>query len=190
MDSARPLRDVFADLAGTAGDPAEVLRDAGHPALPDELVAEAVVSYADTAPVEVAEHLAPYVSAHSVVGAQEPDGEPGEHGALDLLTTAPVGEVADGFDDLAPAGEFNDGADDAGFDPGPGLDFGTGAEAAPLPVVEDDGLEEDPADPADLDWPAEPSEAPDAVMDSPVEATVDDGDADDDDDEPDLEPLG
>src|SRR5690606_37616813 len=66
MDATRPLHDVFADLAGTGhGEPAEVLRANGHGDLPDGLVAEAVVNYADTAPMEVAQHLAPFVRAHS-----------------------------------------------------------------------------------------------------------------------------
>ncbi|GAA0445875.1 hypothetical protein Aca07nite_03870 [Actinoplanes capillaceus] len=95
-----PLRDVFAGLAGPGSAPGDFLRE-----LPEELVAEAVVSYADTAPVEVAEHLASFVSAHSAVGAETA----GELGWLDLLTTAPV-----------EAGTEIDETD---------LDFGTGADA-------------------------------------------------------------
>jgi len=147
MDSARPLRDVFADLTGggtAAGDPEALLRDQGHPGLPDHLVAEAVVNYAETAPVEVAEHLAPYVTAHSAVGAGEPLGgeTPGDEppaGWLDLLGTAPAGpgladEPAD-LDYLAPSPDELDEAADLGPDPGFGLDFGadfgTGAELVP-----------------------------------------------------------
>ncbi|MEV0900024.1 hypothetical protein [Actinoplanes sp. NPDC049802] len=77
-----PLRDVFAGLAGPGRDPGDFLRE-----LPEELVAEAVVSYADTAPAEVAEHLAPFVSAHSAVGGHDQAGDPGW---LELLATAPV----------------------------------------------------------------------------------------------------
>ena len=115
MAPARPLRDVFADLIGdpsAADDPAALLRDQGHPGLPDHLVAEAVVSYADTAPVEVAEHLAPYVTAHSAVGADPVPGDEPPAGWLDLLGTAPdvVRRPAD-IDDLAPApDEFDDAA--------------------------------------------------------------------------------
>ncbi|MEU4422838.1 hypothetical protein AB0F81_19595 [Actinoplanes sp. NPDC024001] len=130
MDSARPLRDVFADLTGAgrvAADPGELLRDQGHPALPDDLVAEAVVSYADTAPAEVAEHLAPYVTAHSVVGADAEAGEPA--GWMDLLATAPAGAEPDDIDDLAPQ------TGDAGLDES--LDFGGGAEFAPDEPVEE-----------------------------------------------------
>src|ERR687890_805827 len=97
MASARPLRDVFADLTGgeyTADDPDALLRDHGH-ALPDDLVAEAVVSFADTAPAEVAEHLAPYVMTHSAVGADPVAGDEPSVGWLDLLGSAPAGEPAD-----------------------------------------------------------------------------------------------
>jgi hypothetical protein len=106
---------VFAELAGTGstGDPGGLLRD-----LPDDLVAEAVVSYAETAPVEIAEHLAPFVSAHSAVGSESPSPE----GWLDLLATAPV-----------PV----DAADE------PDLGFGTGAEPDDLPELADlDAVEE------------------------------------------------
>jgi hypothetical protein len=115
MEPARPLREVFAELAGTGstGDPGGLLRD-----LPDDLVAEAVVSYAETAPVEIAEHLAPFVSAHSAVGSESPSPE----GWLDLLATAPV-----------PV----DAADE------PDLGFGTGAEPDDLPELADlDAVEE------------------------------------------------
>src|SRR5688572_28359292 len=76
MEATQPLRDVFAGLAGTggAGEPAAVLAASGHEDLPDGLVAEAVVNYADTAPVEVAEHLASFVRAHSPVPG--PAGDP------------------------------------------------------------------------------------------------------------------
>jgi hypothetical protein len=72
MTNAQPLRDVFTALAGEPGHeaPGDVLAAHGHPDLPEGLVAEAVVSYADTAPIEVAEHLAPYVMAHSPVPDQ------------------------------------------------------------------------------------------------------------------------
>ena len=160
MESARPLRDVFADLTGggsAAGDPDALLRDQGHPALPDDLVAEAVVSYADTAPAEVAEHLAPFVTAHSAVGAGAGAGAEPSAGWLDLLATAPAGAgVADEpaeadqraeaeeraeADDLAAAAEgFDDGAD-LGPDPGLGLDFGLGAEPAPAYGIGAEGLD-------------------------------------------------
>jgi hypothetical protein len=73
MEPVRPLRDVFAELSAAGrpapggADPARVLAEHGHGALPEGLLAEAIVSYADTAPVEVAEHLAPFVVAHSPV---------------------------------------------------------------------------------------------------------------------------
>lgn len=189
MASARPLRDVFADLTGggnTAGDPDALLRDQGH-ALPEHLVAEAVVSYADTAPAEVAEHLAPYVMAHSAVGA-DPVDEPAD-GWLTLLGSAPAGEPGD-LDDLAPVTDAGD--DPAGFEADPsGLAFGTGAE--PAPAVEagaepddaeaddataDDELVEIGPDPADLDDAGEVTGW--VAVDQIVEpSTVDEPEADD-----------
>src|SRR5690349_7689691 len=146
MESARPLRDVFADLSGgtsATGDPEALLREQGHPGLPDHLVAEAVVSYADTAPAEVAEHLARYVTAHSAVGADEVSGDEPVAEWLDLLATAPApADEPVGADLLVPEPDGLDDVADFGPDPGLGLDFGTGTEAAP-----DFGTgTEDPAD--------------------------------------------
>ena len=129
MTDARPLRDVFGDLAGDgdAGHAAEALRAGGHGDLPDSLVAEAVVNFADTAPVAVAEHLSAYVMAHSPVpfdaSGAPLDADPGDW--LDLLATAPAPVVDDDptgrVDDHAP----QDGAA-AGQHPTFDLDFGTG----------------------------------------------------------------
>jgi len=145
MATARPLRDVFADATGDeaarASDPAELLRASGHEDLPDTLVAEAVTSYADTAPVEVAEHLSQYVMANSAVPGVGTEVDPS--GWLEALTTAPetlgatVDPAAAGLDeepqvepdhtDDAPA----DGAAADAFD----LDFGFG-EAVETIVAE------------------------------------------------------
>ncbi len=106
MEQVRPLRDVFDDLAGGPGapgdpaaDPAAALDGAGHPDLPGDLVAEALVSYAATAPPQVAEQLGPFVTAHSGVPAVE-DGDPPEPPdpveGLALLDGAAAG---DGWDD-------------------------------------------------------------------------------------------
>jgi len=147
MADARPLQELLADLVGDAEarhahDPATYLAAHGHPDLPAELVAEAVVSYADTAPPDVAEHLAPFVMSHSVVPT-----EPAESDWFDLLTTAPLDQEAD--DDLAedsmlddlPAEPSWDGGD-LGPDPA-ALDFGTGSFAPVAP----------PEAPVDLDAP-------------------------------------
>jgi hypothetical protein len=197
MASARPLHDVFADLVGApsaADDPAALLRDHGHPGLPDDLIAEAVVSYADTAPVEVAEHLAPYVTAHSAVGADPVPGDEHPAGWLDLLATAPdvSGDEPVDIDGLAPAsGGFDAAA--AGLDPDLGLEFGTGAGSAsavePADGVEgpdEDGLAEFPAEPAELD------DRGDAVDWAPAEPAADLAAEEfgDDEGEPDGEPLG
>jgi hypothetical protein len=145
MDRARPLRDVFSDLVGTdtadAAEPAEVLRTSGHPDLPDTLVAEAVGSYADTAPIEVAEHLSPYVMAHSPVPLVDaPEAEPG--GWLEAVATAPVPDLtADplgGLDDLAGlAGPTDAGPPaPAAADPAHDIAFGHGGAPDPGPVAE------------------------------------------------------
>jgi hypothetical protein len=165
MASARPLRDVFADLAGApSDDPGALLRDQGHPALPDDLIAEAVVSYADTAPVEVA--------AADWAG---------------LLSTAPAGDPA-AIDDQPPAPEDVD--DGIGLDFGMGAE-----PAHPVETGDDvAGHDEDApadllADPAGLDDGGETVEWPPAAPAAdPVDDEFDDGF--DDDGEPDGEPLG
>jgi hypothetical protein len=191
MASARPLRDVFADLVGdpdAAGDPAAFLRDQGHPGLPDHLVAEAVVSYADTAPVEVAEHLAPYVTAHSAVGAGPASGDEPPAGWADLLGTAPdVSGPAD-LDDLGSV----DSGEAAGLDPEPGLDLDFGAGAGPLPGgATEDGAEipaDEPADLGDgaddLSGPAGSGDVADWMAVEPAVELADEDDAGPDDDVP------
>jgi hypothetical protein len=96
MESVRPLRDVFADLAGHddagsgASDPRTFL--AGHEGLPDDLLVTAIGSYAGTAPAEIAEHLAPIVTPSSQT-APEGDHFAGVEASdgLNLLASAPVG---------------------------------------------------------------------------------------------------
>jgi hypothetical protein len=108
MAAARPLKDVFAELTGDdAGRPDAALAAGGHGDLPADLVAEAVVSYADTAPVEVAEHLSPFVMAHSGVPMDDDAAVDGAAEWADLLATAPALEAE--FDADEP------GADDAGL---------------------------------------------------------------------------
>lgn len=106
MDAARPLRDVFAELASDESarhayrsDPQGFLRANGHGELPSGLVAEAVVSYADLAPLETAEHLAPVVAAHSAVpldgtGLGDDEGMNDPFAGLDLLASAPAAPAA------------------------------------------------------------------------------------------------
>jgi hypothetical protein len=145
MNHARPLREVFDELAGEpsaagpAADPAGVLAGSGHGDLPGHLVAEAIVSYADTAPVEVAAHLAPFVTAHSAVprdgsGLAEP---PDLAAGLDLLATAPAvppgeSEPLPGDESLPFAGATTPVPEDGS---GPALaagdDFGAGDVSGP-----------------------------------------------------------
>lgn len=142
MTAARPLRDVFTELTGDeearrahAADPQGFLSAQGHPDLSTDLVAEAVVSYADTAPPEVAEHLAPYVIEHSPVPRDgDVDMEPATAAPeswFDLMATAPAAEeFLPGPDaGLAPddsgALDPDHPADSASLD----LEFGRGAAA-------------------------------------------------------------
>lgn len=179
MDEARPLRDVFDRLVAQEHDAAGGLVGSGHDDLDATMLADALVGYSDTVPVEVAEHLEHFVTA--VTTHQAPDPTIG----LDLLTTAPA--VADDAlaepgppDDLAPA--------DPGADPEPAddLGFGTGTTEVVLPdattepvpgdtgAVGSDVLAAEPAFPSDedpdaedwldltaLDEPEEPEAGPD-----------------------------
>jgi hypothetical protein len=180
MAPARTLHDVRAGLAGDAGaqsgGAADRLGDAGHPDLPDGLVAEAIVSYADTATAEVAEHLAPFVQAHSAVPLDQPGiAAPDPAAGLDLLATAPVGPpvdapapageagagdavVEEGGEGALEAAEFGTGAFSAATDPF-GLDFGGGGqpgEAAGQAAMPAGTPEPEPV--SGLGWePAEPS---------------------------------
>ena len=59
MAPARSLHEIITGLtgdAGASGDLASVLHAGGYPDLPPDLLAEAVVSFAGTAPAEIAEH--------------------------------------------------------------------------------------------------------------------------------------
>ncbi|GEM_PF-3665485 len=154
MPDVRPLRDLFDDIAtrepgAGAGDPADVLRDAGHGDLPPDLVAEAVVSYAGTAQLQVAEALSPFSSSWA---ALDEDGT----GGLDLLSGAalPPDAVADpwaldapGLD--APAVEVFGGGDEAADLDGlwgdhPAFDLAALGSGAEEPGRLGDDLAEDP----------------------------------------------
>ena len=180
---ARPLRDLLADLVGDASarqaygaDPAGYLAAHGHPDLPEQLVAEAVVSYADTAPVEVAEALAPYVSGHGPVPVPEAHGD-----WFELLTSADVADddpFGEQFDVVETPGEWTDPAE---------LDFGAGA-----PSVDDgdhgamaDDAPDDTADdlPDDGQAPVtEPDWPVDAAPEPPIAGLPDEDDDPGDDD--------
>ncbi|MEV0713124.1 hypothetical protein [Asanoa sp. NPDC050611] len=136
---ARPLKDVLTDLVGDPSAAAGALAGAGHD-LPPDLVAEAVVSFAGTAPAEVAEHLAPFVTAHSGVPAESAPAEPADW--AELLATAPVEPDAE-LDDAAPLVAPEPA--DAGLDE---LDFGAGDDTTTGPGPDLD-LDADPG--GDLD---------------------------------------
>lgn len=123
------LHEVFDALAGqTDRSASEMLHDAGYGDLPPALVGDALVNYADTAPVEVAEHLAPFVTAHTA-HITDPDAAPDLDAGLGLLSGAfPV--AADLDSDLADVGGHL--ADVGGnlADVEGDLDFGAGGDTA------------------------------------------------------------
>jgi hypothetical protein len=186
---ARPLRDLLSDLVGDGearlaygADPAGYLAAHGHPDLPAPLVSEAVVSYADTAPVEVAEVLAPYVTEHGPVPVDEP--EVAQADWFDLLTSA------DRTDD--PFGEHHAAADPHHdwTDPA-GLDFGAGAapdtdpgDQPPTDITDHDAAIPD-HDPSAPDWTTSDThfaeEPPIDGLDDPDDPDDPDDDEDDDD---------
>jgi hypothetical protein len=172
MEPARPLHDIFSGLAHGPAEPGDALRAGGHGELPDALVAEAIVSYAGTAPAEVAEHLAPFVTGHGPVPHEDPTGLDLAHG-LDLLATVPPPEPA--TEDSAPEdpfelafGEGTGGEGTGGGEPAGAvaLDPATGTEdvLVGLEAGSDPGMAQPEPDPADLfpmPGPAEPDEAAD-----------------------------
>ncbi len=168
MDDVRPLHQVFSALAGTEAepDPGALGPAARGLDLPDDLLTEAIISFADTAPAEVAAHLAPFVTAHSPIAAVDP-AEPAElwdaAQGLGLLAGAPTGlalsepyaperlDPLDGLDGLAePAVDFGPGAATPEV-----LDLGFGygdhqpAAVDPLAPADDDAWDTVSADP----WP-------------------------------------
>jgi hypothetical protein len=133
MQPARALRDVLTDLVGDgdAAGPADVLAAGGHAGLPVELVAEAVGSFADTSPIEVAEHLSPYVMANSPVPL--PDAPAVDLADwLEAVTTAPPPADVDPTARLDDVGVLHESSyEPAGVEVGD-LDFGHGhADAGP-----------------------------------------------------------
>lgn len=156
MERVRPLREVLDDLAGAGpgAAPRHALDQAGHGELPAGLVAEAVASYADTAPIEVAEHLAPFVTAHRTSGEAEPGA------ALDLLVSAPLpppeqrADASSLLEAEVETAEPDPPAEVSAAEPS-GLDFGTGDRDEPelgVEAAEDPGSQPPvPALPSDSD---------------------------------------
>jgi hypothetical protein len=166
VEAGRSLRELFAELSRPgAGDPAELLGAAGFGDVPHSLVAEAIVNYAATAPLEIAEHLAPFAVAHGPLPGPADETTGTAHG-LSLLASAPLLDapghdeavddpIDDGptVDDLT-ADHVEHGTLDADLDVDPSaLDDPTGHIAADGPhaaVVDPaapDGLGEGPLHP-------------------------------------------
>jgi hypothetical protein len=157
MEPVRSLRELFSALSGghsgAESDPAAMLAAEGHGDLPGHLMAEAIVNYADTAPVEVAEHLSDFVMAHSAVPGVDPGPEHFDGGGADglaLLSSAPdpapVAEDLDGLTPgtdathlVAPEAHLHDAPQDAGHDTPADLGFGHGHDQALAPDAPADG---------------------------------------------------
>ncbi|MBA0125021.1 hypothetical protein H0B56_05650 [Haloechinothrix sp. YIM 98757] len=162
MEPVRPLRDVFDELI--EADPAErdvaaLLRESGYSDLPDDVLSEAIVSYAETAPVEVAEHLAPFVTAHATPGSGDAAGtRPAPEHGLDLLASMPAPEQIDDTPatDPVPDIAFGTGSDDTGIDD---LDFGAGDPASGVTTSAEatSGDTVEPGTPAGSATPGEPA---------------------------------
>jgi hypothetical protein len=183
---SRPLHAVFSELLhdeatrqAFGADPASLLDAAGYPDLPADLVNEAVASYADTAPPALAEHLAPFVMAHSPVSDAK---DPAELDGLALLATAaPVEATGVELDtDLPePAEPVGTTHVEAG-PPGDALDFGSGSElepSRPEAGTFDDALTEIPA--AHSEPEQTPSMGDDALLARDPALAVDDAEPDD-----------
>jgi hypothetical protein len=177
---ARPLKDVFAGLVGDPSAGVDALAAAGHD-LPADLIAEAVVSFAGTAPAEVAEHLAPFVTANSGV----PTEDAGSDDWFDLLATAPD---PDADEDLDDGTVIDDAAPEAQAAIGE-LEFGAGADADDPDAVTDDDLDGDADDFDDgtvgaTDEPADdPARDLDGDLQGDLSGDLDDADDDDSDDD-------
>lgn len=176
MSLRRVLQDLLADpvtRAELAQNPAETLARHGFDGLDAGHVGDAIVHYADAAPLAEAEALQPVVTG--LTGVIPADSDPwGELAALDgdgvwdepapvdevdfgagtvdEVDDVPTDEVADG--DLVDAEAFDTGADGS---PSDDADAGTGAfEPEPTDVVGDtldEVVEDDTFDPEATDAP-------------------------------------
>jgi hypothetical protein len=143
------LREVFDALVGEAHpDPGGLVRDSGFD-LSEAAATDALVNYAHSAPVEVAEHLAGFVTAHSPVPGEPAAAEVTASDGLTLLTTAPVPLGHDPADlDEQPLGGMGSGEADDGDE----LDFGSG-RIVPADEAAGTGAEGTAGDPAADDVP-------------------------------------
>ena len=111
MTRVPSLRELFERLAGESQDPHAALEAAGYGDLEPHLINEAIVNYAHGAPIEVAEHLSPFVIAHSGVpqGAEGVHETPDTVDGLSMLSSAPAEAELPG-DHLDPnSGGHHDG---------------------------------------------------------------------------------
>jgi hypothetical protein len=159
------LREVFEELAGAGHpDPAAVLREHGFD-LPEAELRYALVTYAHSAPVDVAGHLQPYVVANSPVSWEDTPQTVTLADGLALLATAPP----------PGAGSADPTAD---LDDVPGITLGVGGVTSAATEAADrlDAGTEAPAGRLDFgggaDAPVGPAAGPDADR---VEASAADG---------------
>nr|MDT0663166.1 hypothetical protein [Micromonospora sp. DSM 115978] len=163
MAPARSLHEIitgFTGDAGTSGDLAAVLRAGGFADLPQDLLAEAVISFADTAPAEIAEHLAPFVMAHGPIAPV--DVAAGDIDRLpELLATVRATEPDEG-----PVPEMTDIDQPTGADLLDGENYGVGDAAAGAGSATPDtafGHGADPGRPEPADDVVFDAEAPEAA---------------------------
>lgn len=146
--SLRELLDVVAGGGARTGPLSEVLAEAGYGEVPPDLLVEAVSSYADSAPLEVAESLSPFVVHHSPAAVDAPEWGDGGGAVLDLDDPEAALELLTG---AAPTVGPDDADVGGGPDDAPDLDrellelasepdVAGSAEAAMAPEPEEAGL--------------------------------------------------
>ncbi|MGI5191082.1 hypothetical protein ACQEVI_23280 [Promicromonospora sp. CA-289599] len=166
MDENRPVHDVLRERTGSGDTPgavADALRAAGHD-LPHDLVAEAVASFADTAPTAVAEHLSSFTTAYGPEGLADPadlDAAEMLPDGLALLASAPAVDQAShgeaiAFGTGAGTGEPNDDVvvPDVGADASDAFvlgDLDAADQLDPVPGSLDTRVPDETFDPAELD---------------------------------------
>ena len=150
MEPVRPLRELFSLLSDSRSDavaddspvhPQDLLDVHGYGDLPPELLAEAIVSFAGTAPVEVAEHLASFVTEHSGIPGWDDGGALGDalgefgSDAADGLALL-AGLVDDPLAGLGDAQQVLDVLDGPAMDDRPAAVDHEGLDSSEAPAVQ------------------------------------------------------
>lgn len=169
MNDVQPLRGLFDRMVG---DPAASAALEGYESLDPALLGDALVAYADTAPVEVAEQLEPYVVA--VTGGDVPEPATG----WELLASSPVADP--GQVEAAAAEEVELASDGPGDTAdGADLDFGLGTTELDLGDIIGASHHDPAGDPTDADPVSEAVDVDPVTFDQPTDdwlTSPDDGD--------------